>query len=101
MCMASRAPPAVIGQIERFLSDRGYVVRRNDPYAGGYVTRHYGKPSDRVHAVQIEIARNLYMSELTLAKTSGFSRMVADMAGLAEFLSGRAEHLMEVPRPQD
>jgi N-formylglutamate amidohydrolase len=93
--------PAVIGQIERFLSDRGYVVRRNDPYAGGYVTRHYGKPSDRVHAVQIEIARNLYMSELTLAKTSGFSRMVADMAGLAEFLSGRAEHLMEVPRPQD
>ncbi len=91
--------PEVIGQMERFLSGRGYAVRRNDPYAGGYVTRHYGRPADRVHAIQIEIARNLYMSEATLQKTDGFHRVVEDMAALADFLSGQAEHLIEEPRP--
>ena len=45
------------------LSGFGYDVRRNDPYAGGYVTRHYGRPRDDVHALQIEVARRLYMDE--------------------------------------
>ena len=35
----------------------GYRVRRNDPYAGGYVTRHYGRPREGVHALQIEVER--------------------------------------------
>ncbi len=86
--------PQVTVQVERFLSHRGYVVRRNDPYAGGYVTRHYGRPAQRVHALQIEIARGLYMSEDSLRKTAGFTRVAADMTGLALFLSGRAEALM-------
>ncbi|MBV8588789.1 MAG: N-formylglutamate amidohydrolase, partial [Acetobacteraceae bacterium] len=30
--------------VERALAGMGYVVRRNAPYAGGYVTRHYGRP---------------------------------------------------------
>ena len=90
--------PGIIGQIEQFLSQLSYVVRRNDPYAGGYVTRNYGKPAGGVHAIQIEIARNIYMSEVSLQKTDGFGRVAADMAALAAFLSGRAEHLMESPR---
>ena len=49
--------------VEEALSDMGYRVRRNDPYAGGYVTRHYGRPRDGVHALQIEVARPLYMNE--------------------------------------
>ena len=40
---------------EEALSDMGYRVRRNDPYAGGYVTRHYGRPREGVHALQIEV----------------------------------------------
>ncbi len=87
--------PAVTGAIERFLTRRGYIVRRNDPYAGGYVTRHYGNPAAQVHAVQIEIARGLYMSETTLKKGADFARVTADMTGLAEFLAGRAERLMQ------
>ena len=91
--------PGVIAQVERFLLQRGYVVRRNDPYAGGYVTRHYGRPAARVHALQIEIARGLYMREDSLDKAPGFARVAADMAGLATFLSERAERLMEPVRP--
>ena len=36
---------------------------RNNPYAGGYCTAHYGKPARGVHAIQIEINRRLYMNE--------------------------------------
>ena len=48
---------------EAVLNSKGYLVRRNDPYAGGYITRHYGRPADDVHVLQIEVARALYMDE--------------------------------------
>ena len=54
--------------VEALLVELGYSVRRNDPYAGGYITRHYGRPREGMHALQIEIARELYMDE---AESSG------------------------------
>ncbi len=64
--------PQVTALVERVLREFGYDVRRNDPYAGGYVTRHYGRPRDGVHALQIEVARRLYMDEATLERSEGF-----------------------------
>jgi len=55
-------------------------VRRNDPYAGGFITRHYGRPRDGVHAVQIEVNRALYMDEARIEKLAGFGRVRAQMA---------------------
>jgi N-formylglutamate amidohydrolase len=52
--------------VEQHLRGRGFRVARNQPYAGGFTTQHYGRPSDRVHALQIEISRGLYMDERTL-----------------------------------
>lgn len=46
---------------------RGYSVRANDPYMGGYVTRQHGKPARGVHAIQVELNRDLYMNETTFA----------------------------------
>ncbi len=63
MRMAPPAPAHLTRSVERRLIDLGYRVRRNDPYAGGFITRHYGRPRDHVHALQIEIARDLYMDE--------------------------------------
>ena len=57
---------------EAVLSGKGYLVRRNDPYAGGYITRHYGRPADDVHVLQIEIARALYMDEARIERLPGF-----------------------------
>ena len=90
--------PGVMAQVERFLLHRGYVVRRNDPYAGGYVTRHYGRPAAQVHALQIEIARGLYMREDSLDKTAGFARVAADMTSLSLSLSAQALQLMDGSR---
>lgn len=36
-------------------------VSRNQPYAGGHIIRTHGRPADAIHAVQIEIDRNLYL----------------------------------------
>jgi N-formylglutamate deformylase len=57
---------------EAFLASKGHLVRRNDPYAGGYITRHYGRPADDVHVLQIEIARALYMDEAQIERLPGF-----------------------------
>ena len=32
-------------------------------FKGGYIARHYGKPSERIHAVQMEMCQSLYMQE--------------------------------------
>ena len=60
--------PAVTDFAERAIESLGYVVARNDPYAGGFTTRHYGQPREAVHALQIEINRSLYMDERTIRR---------------------------------
>ena len=44
----------------------GLKVEINNPYAGGYITRHYGNPLIGIETIQIEINRSLYMDETNL-----------------------------------
>jgi len=67
--------PLVMHRAEQALAAQGYRVRHNDPYAGGYITRHYGKPRDGVHALQIEVCRPLYMDEAYMTKLPAFAAM--------------------------
>jgi N-formylglutamate amidohydrolase len=67
---------------EAMLSGKGYLVRRNDPYAGGYITRHYGRPADDVHVLQIEIARALYMDEARIERLPGFPAIQREITDL-------------------
>jgi N-formylglutamate amidohydrolase len=71
--------PAVARLAEQCFRDLGYSVARNAPYAGGYTTEHYGRPVRKVHALQVEINRALYMDERTLAPTAGFRTLKADL----------------------
>src|SRR6476646_9848710 len=57
----------------------GYTVAHNKPYAGGFITEHYGRPARHLHALQIEVNRGLYMNERTLQKSSGFELLAADL----------------------
>jgi len=59
--------------IEETLRRLGYSVHRNRPYAGGFITEHYGRPGAGRHAVQIEVARSLYMDETRLEPNNQFS----------------------------
>jgi N-formylglutamate amidohydrolase len=77
--------PSVAARAEGVLARRGWRGRRNDPYAGAFITRHYGRPEDGVHALQLEINRRLYMDERRLRATAGF-RAVANL--VAELVAG-------------
>lgn len=79
---------AVIGM----LSDMGYSVAYNKPYAGGFITEHYGRPSRNLHALQIEVNRGLYMNERTFQRTSGFDPLADDLARFSAELMALPDH---------
>ena len=85
--------PAVTVFVEKVLTDLGYVVRRNDPYAGGFITRHYGRPRQKVHALQIEIARGLYMDETRIERLADFAPVQRDITALIAALTREASAL--------
>lgn len=73
--------------------NHGLSVARNYPYAGGFITQHYGRPSDGVHALQLEFARPLYMDEATRALrpdsgivTRAVTAIVAELSRLSPAL---------------
>jgi N-formylglutamate amidohydrolase len=84
----------VTGLVETVLIASQYQVRRNDPYAGGYVTRHYGRPREGVHALQIEVARRLYMDEATLRKAPGFALLQDRLSTLIGEVASACAELM-------
>jgi N-formylglutamate amidohydrolase len=71
--------PVLSNLVETVLRDLGYRVVRNKPYAGGFITEHYGVPAQGRHALQVEIARSLYMDEASLAPTAGFATLSRDL----------------------
>ncbi|HZP77498.1 MAG TPA: N-formylglutamate amidohydrolase, partial [Pseudolabrys sp.] len=76
--------PAVSETVEATLRSLGYTTSRNKPYAGGFITEHYGNPAAGLHAIQLEINRALYMDERRYERTPGFARLAADLESLAE-----------------
>jgi N-formylglutamate amidohydrolase len=89
--------PRIADWFERTLRASGYAVRRNEPYAGGYISRHYGRPHEGVQALQIEIDRSLYMVEATLEPCAGFGRVQADLGRLVYALAHEAADLLRAP----
>ncbi len=70
------------------LAARGYTVAHNKPYAGGFITEHYGRPARGIHALQIEINRSLYMNETKLVPNEGYDQTRNDLTELAAMLIG-------------
>ncbi|MBX3489102.1 MAG: N-formylglutamate amidohydrolase [Parvibaculum sp.] len=78
---------AITAEAERILRQLGYSVVRNNPYAGGFNTEHYGRPRRGLHALQIEVNRALYMDEARLEPTPGLEKMQADMTAFIDELA--------------
>lgn len=91
---ATTCAPRVTRLVEEVLSGLGYRVRRNDPYAGGFITRHYGRPRENVHALQIEIARPLYMNEARIEHGPRFAAVRSDIRTLIATLTSEAAPLL-------
>ncbi len=79
----------VVEALESALLARGYRLRRNKPYAGGYITERYGAPANARHAVQIEINRALYMDERRMLKLERARVLAEALFAAAEALMAR------------
>jgi N-formylglutamate amidohydrolase len=92
------AAPWIVDAVEGSLRRAGFSVRRNKPYAGGFITEHYGAPASARHVVQIEINRALYMDERALAKSRRWGDLGAGLFAMASELAGRVN--LEIRKPQ-
>ncbi len=68
----SAAAP-LVDLLHQLLAARGLRVARNQPYAGGHVTRRHANPAKGIHVIQVEIDRALYMDQETLEPAPGFA----------------------------
>jgi N-formylglutamate amidohydrolase len=80
--------PLLPDMVENTMSRLGYSVGRNKPYAGGFITEHYGNPASGLHAIQLELNRAIYMDERRREKGPRFAQVAADFASLADALAG-------------
>lgn len=80
--------PVLTDLVEEALRAHGYAVVRNKPYAGGFITEHYGAPGLGRHALQVEINRSLYMDERALLPSAGFDAVAADLASVFDRVMG-------------
>jgi N-formylglutamate amidohydrolase len=96
----SRRPDVVIGDrygtscapllpelVEHIFAGLGYSTGRNKPYAGGFITEHYGNPASGLHTVQIELNRAVYMDERRRERGPRFAQVLADFTVIAERLA--------------
>src|SRR3978361_155944 len=73
--------------VEQVMSGLGYSIGRNKPYAGGFITEHYGNPASGLHTVQLELNRAIYMDERRRERSPRFAQVAADFTRLADALA--------------
>ena len=69
------------------IEDLGFSVAWNSPYAGGYITKNYGRADSNQQSIQIEINRRLYMSRKYELNVGGVTRVSGLIAKLCAALS--------------
>ncbi|MGH6764845.1 MAG: N-formylglutamate amidohydrolase [Bradyrhizobium sp.] len=79
--------PLLPDMVEVTMRSLGYSVGRNKPYAGGFITEHYGNPASGLHTVQLELNRAIYMDERRRERGPRFAQVAMDFAALADALA--------------
>ncbi|MCH7832960.1 MAG: N-formylglutamate amidohydrolase, partial [Proteobacteria bacterium] len=96
-CFGTACTPAITGTAQRALEDMGFGVMRNKPYAGGFTTRHYGRPREGVHVLQVEINRALYMDEKLVRRGPGLPALKRRLGPLMRALADIDPAILEAP----
>lgn len=67
----------IVDRIDAAFTGAGLSVARNLPFAGAHIAKHYGRPSQNRHVIQIEIDRALYMDERKVRPNANFDELKA------------------------
>ena len=84
----STAPLWLSEAAERLANRLGFDARRNAPFAGGHIVERHGRPSEGVHALQIEVDRSCYTKRDLRTPGPGFDRVVLLFEALTRELGG-------------
>jgi N-formylglutamate amidohydrolase len=79
--------PRLMDAAERTVRAAGFTVSRNAPFAGGHITERHGRPPTRIHALQIEVDRSLYLGPDLRSPGPGFDRAAQLVAALTRTLA--------------
>jgi N-formylglutamate deformylase len=79
--------PLLPDLVEDVMGRLGYSTGRNKPYAGGFITEHYGNPASGLHAIQLELNRAIYMDERRRERGPRFAEIASHFAILADVLA--------------
>ena len=79
----------------------GYTAVLNGRFKGGWTTRHYGDPDNKVHAIQMELAQDTHLARETTpfdydekkaeALRIHLKAILHDLADLTPHLSGKEQ----------
>jgi N-formylglutamate amidohydrolase len=88
------ASPGLIETAIRSLESAGYQFSHNYPFKGGYITRHFGKPDEHQHALQLEMTKVNYMDDAEKTYHEGRSEKMRGvlrqtLGNLVEVLTNR------------
>jgi len=82
----------LVAEAARLARGAGFRVALNDPYAGGEIAARHGRPNAGVHAIQLEIGRETYLTADGRTASGDFDRV----ASLVELLAtGLGEALLD------
>ncbi len=86
------ASPGLIESALSVLDHDSYSVSHNHPFKGGYLTRHFGKPQNNIHALQLEMSKVNYLDD---SETKYDNVRAGKMQELLKKTFGKlAEHLI-------
>lgn len=57
------AAPTLIAAAKKGIAAHQVEMTYNHPFKGGNITRHFGDPSNNIHALQLEMIKTLYMDD--------------------------------------
>ena len=96
-CFDTSSAPAVTDIAKAALEASGFTVALNKPYAGGFTTRHYGRPREGVHVLQVEINRALYMDEKLVRRGPGLPSLKCRLGPLMRALANIDPAILKAP----
>src|SRR3979411_388232 len=73
--------------VEETMSALGYSVGRNKPYAGGFITEHYGNPASGLHTIQLELNRHNYIDERRRERAPRCAQVASAFGAVADALA--------------
>jgi N-formylglutamate amidohydrolase len=75
----SSASPTLIQEAIAGLMGNEYSFSHNHPFKGGHITRHFGKPQESQHALQLEMNKTNYMDDTETKFHPGRASKIQDV----------------------